>query len=362
MIKNVYIHIPFCKSKCKYCSFFSVPKLEFKEQYLNSLKKEVNTFYKNELIDTLYFGGGTPSLLTNEEFQSLVLMFNLSDTSEVTAELNPETVNYEYLKNLKKSGINRLSFGCQTFNDNILKLIGRRHTAADAENAVKFAQRAGFRNISIDFIYGLPEQTLTDFEMDLNKAIELNIPHVSLYGLKIEDGCYFKKHIPPNLPDEDTQAEMYLKAIEILTKNQFTHYEISNFCKNGFESRHNLNYWNNNTYYGFGASAHGYGNRIRYFNTSNLEEYINNPTEHKGKHKLTKKEQLEEEIFLGFRKMEGINIEQINNKFNINFIKKYGNTINKYLFYQYLKETNSGFTLTDNGILVSNIILADFLE
>ena len=155
---------------------------------------------------------------------------------------------------------------------------------------------------------------------------------------------------------------MYLKAIEILEKNNFEHYEISNFAKSGYESKHNLNYWNNNTYYGFGVAAHGYENETRYFNSANLDEYINKPLQHKSSQKLTKQEQLEEEIFLGFRKMEGINIEKINKKFNIDFREKYSAIINKYISYKFLKETNSGFSLTNEGILISNTILAEFLE
>ncbi len=360
MTKNVYIHIPFCKSKCRYCSFISYPELELKKQYIKALKDEIKFFYKGEKLNTLYFGGGTPSLLTPDEF--LISLFNITTETEITAELNPEKITLEYLKSLKKIGINRLSFGCQTFNDKILKLIGRRHSAQDVENSLKYAIEAGFENISLDFIYGLPEQSIKDFENDLKLAVNSDIKHISLYGLKIDENCYFAQHPPENLPDDDLQAEMYMKAIEILTENNFVHYEISNFAKKGFESKHNLNYWNNNTYYGFGVSAHGYENGIRYYNTSDLKEYINNPLVHKYTHKLTIQEQLEEEIFLGFRKMEGINIEKINKKFNIDFLKKYAHVINKYISYKYLKETNDGFALTANGILISNIILSEFLD
>lgn len=362
MPKNVYIHIPFCKSKCKYCSFVSFPKLEQKENYLDALKKEIHQNYKNEILNTLYFGGGTPSLLTPQEFHDLINIFNINKNTEITAELNPENITFEYLQELKSSGVNRLSFGCQTFNDKILKIIGRRHLAKDVISAVNKAQKAGFENISIDFIYGLPEQKLSDFENDLEKAISLNIQHISLYGLKIDEDCYFAKNPPKKLPNEDTQADMYLKAIEILEKNNFEHYEISNFAKSGYESKHNLNYWDNNTYYGFGVAAHGYENETRYFNSANLDEYINKPLQHKSSQKLTKQEQLEEEIFLGFRKMEGINIEKINKKFNIDFLKKYASTIDKYVSYKYLSDTNTGFKLTNNGILISNTILSEFLE
>lgn len=356
-MKNVYVHIPFCKSKCKYCSFVSFPKLELKETYLQALETEISSRYNGEKLNTLYFGGGTPSVLTNNELNRLISFFNIDENTEVTAELNPETITKSYLEQLN---VNRLSFGCQTFDDKILKLIGRRHSAKDVENAVKFAQKAEFNNISLDFIYGLPSQTLKGFKQDLEHAVSLGVQHISLYGLKIDEDCYFYKNLPENLPDEDMQADMYLAAIETL--KDFEHYEISNFAQKGFHSRHNLNYWDNNSYYGFGVAAHGYEKGIRYFNTSDLNEYINNPITHKNKHKLSEQEQLEEEIFLGFRKMSGINIEEINKKFNIDFRKKYAATVDKYISYKYLSETNTGFKLTTEGILVSNVILSEFIE
>jgi len=331
--------------------------LDLKEKYLEALKEEIQNRYKGEELDTLYFGGGTPSVLTPDEFKQLIDLFNINENTEITAELNPENISVDYLKQLK---VNRLSFGCQTFDDKILKLIGRRHNASDIENAVKSAQKAGFDNISLDFIYGLPTQTIEGFKSDLQYAVSLGIEHISLYGLKIDENCFFYNNPPENLPDEDIQADMYLTAIETL--HDFEHYEISNFSKKGYNSRHNLNYWNNNSYYGFGVASHGYENGIRYFKTSDLDEYINNPATRKGEHKLTKQEQLEEEIFLGFRKMSGINIEKINTKFNIDFRKKYAPTLDKYISYKYLSETNDGFKLTTDGILVSNVILSEFLD
>ena len=359
-MKNVYIHIPFCKSKCKYCSFISFPKLELKEKYLKALRTEILTRYQGEQLNTLYFGGGTPSVLEPKEFKTLISLFDINIDTEITAELNPEKITSEYLKQLKDAGINRLSFGCQTFDNKILKLIGRRHNSKDVENAVAFAHKAGFDNISLDFIYGLPEQNIEGFKKDLQHAISLGVQHISLYGLKIDENCYFFKNPPENLPDEDIQADMYLCAIETL--KDFEHYEISNFSKKGVNSRHNINYWNNNSYYGFGVASHGYENGIRYFNTSDINEYINHSTIHKCEHKLTKQEQLEEEIFLGFRKTEGINIEKINRKFDIDFLKKYRFTLDKYISYKYISETITGFKLTTEGILVSNVILSEFLD
>ena len=362
MTENVYIHIPFCKRKCKYCSFISYPKIELKEKYLNALKYEIANKYKQEELKTIYFGGGTPSLLLPEEFKDIITLFRMNKNTEMTVELNPENLDERYLTELKNIGINRISLGCQTFDDSILKLIGRGHTSNHVINIVKIAQNIGFDNISLDFIYGLPTQTIDGFTKDLKTAINLGVKHISLYGLKIDEGCYFYNHMPQNLPNDDIQAQMYLKAIEILTDNNYEHYEISNFSVKNYESRHNLNYWNNNSYYGFGVAAHGYLDGIRYSNPTTIEKYIKNPEGAQEKHKLTPQEQLEEEIFLGFRRTEGINIQEINDKFNIDFNDKYKNIIRKYTQSGHLEKTPAGYKLTVAGILVSNYILSDFID
>ena len=362
MTENVYIHIPFCKSKCKYCSFLSFTNLELKNTYLQALEKEINCCYKKEPLKTLYFGGGTPSLLDPDDFRKIVKLFNINKNTEITVELNPETITSNYLKKLKKIGINRLSFGCQSFDDEILKNIGRRHLSIDVENSIKYSKDAGFQNVSIDLIYGLPNQTVDMFEKDLWKAVNLDIKHISLYGLKIEPESYFGKNPPNNIPNEDIQADMYLKAIQNLSQNGFEQYEISNFSKKDFYSKHNLNYWNNNTYYGFGLGAHGYENETRYSNAETLDEYITNPTKHKFEKKLSKQEKLEEEIFLGFRKSEGINTNNINKKFDIDFENKYKNVLEKYLELKLLEKSENYYRLTTDGILVSNTILADFID
>ena len=353
-MESAYIHIPFCKSKCKYCSFVSYPKLELKEEYLSALSKEIKAHYKGELLRTLYFGGGTPSLLSADEFENIIKLFNIDKNTEITAEFNPEC------KITKPYPINRVSFGCQTFDDEILKLIGRRHNSSDIKTAVKSAKDSGINNISLDLIYGLPNQTLEMFENDINQAVSLDVQHISLYGLKLDEGCYFAKYPPKNIPDLDCQADMYLKAVNLLKDYGFEHYEISNFSKYGFYSRHNLNYWNNANYYGFGAAAHGYENNVRYSNPIDLKNYIKNPTEHAQTHTLTKQERLEEEIFLGFRKMSGIQVNKINKKFGINFEQKYSQILQKYS--EFFEKTEQSYKLNLNGILISNNILSEFLE
>lgn len=359
MVKNAYIHIPFCKSKCKYCSFISYSRLDLKDDYLNALKKQISAEYKSERLNTLYFGGGTPSLLEVSELKSIIELFNFEDDAEITCEVNPDSVDLEYLSGLRKIGVNRLSIGSQTFNDEILSIIGRRHNSEQIKSAVLNAKQAGFDNISLDFIYGLPNQGLNDFIEDLKTAIEVDIQHISLYGLKIEENCFFDVNPPENLPDSDAQADMYLKAVEILKNNAFEHYEISNFAKVGFESSHNLNYWNNNTYYGLGCAASGYVNKFRYTNEADLEKYIKTPLKKSVNHELSEQEILEEEIFLGFRKLSGINVGEINNKYSIKFENKYDKILQKYS--DYFSQTDKGYTLTLEGIMLSNEILSEFI-
>ncbi len=362
MVKSAYIHIPFCKSKCHYCSFVSFCNTDKKDDYIKKLVAEIKFYYENEPLKTLYIGGGTPSLLSLSEVNHIVSNFSFCDSAEITMELNPEDVCYDYLRGLYDLGINRLSFGCQTFDDDILKLINRRHNSSQVIKVVENARLAGFDNLSLDFIYGLPNQSCEMFVSDLNRAVDLGLEHISLYGLKIEEGCYFSNHLPDNLPDDDMQADMYLKAIETLLNRGYVQYEVSNFSKKGLYSRHNLNYWENGEYYGFGVAAHGYKNGIRYENVDNLKDYINNPYDKKSSHLLSQGEKLEEEIFLGFRKLAGIDVVSINKKYNIDFENKYKKVLDKYINLNLIEKTNGGYKLTIQGILVSNVVLADFIE
>lgn len=360
MTKNAYIHFPFCKSKCNYCTFISFATKNGQKSYIEALESQIKTEYKNETLDTLYFGGGTPSLMEIEAIEKIIKILNLNQNAEITIEINPETVDKNYLSDLKKIGMNRLSIGSQSFDDKILKQIGRNHDSAQIEKVVKEAQEVRFDNISLDFIYGLPNQTTEGFGKDLKKAIELGVQHISLYGLKIDKGCYFYKNSPQNIADSDEQADMFLKAIETLSGEGFEHYEISNFAKENFYSRHNLNYWKNNSYYGFGLAASGYQNNIRYTNTTNLKKYIENPTLKEFTQKLTLQEQLEEEIFLGLRTKSGIDKNKVSEKFEIDFDKKYEKILQKYS--GYIVKTHAGYALSDEGMLLSNEVLSEFIE
>lgn len=361
MTKNAYIHIPFCVKKCNYCAFTSYNNLQRKKDYIDALLVEVNTNYQKEKLNTLYFGGGTPSLLSVEDVSKIISCFNFSENAEVTIEVNPNKLKFEYLSELRRLGINRLSIGAQTFNEQILREIGRLHSVDDIFLSVKNARKSGFKNISLDLIYGLPNQSLADFGISLKKVIEIGVEHISLYGLKIEEDTYFYKNPPQKLPDEDMQADMYLLAKNVLSEAGFSRYEISNFAKKGFESRHNLNYWNANTYYGFGCGAHGYENNIRYENEENLENYILNPLNKKHKYELTKQEKIEEQIFLGFRKTSGIDVNSLKEKFGYDFETCHDQTINKFLKTGHLIKTKQGYALTSTGFLLSNLILSEFL-
>lgn len=365
MTTSAYIHIPFCVKKCKYCSFVSFETLEKQKGYLYSLLKEIDYYYKGESLKTFYIGGGTPSTISIKDLKMIVSKFNFTPECERTIELNPNDVTNEYAKGLKEIGFNRVSLGSQTFDDNILKLIGRRHTSDEIVNAVQILKKNGFENISLDLIYGLPEQTIEGFESDLKQLFELDVQHISLYGLKIDEGSYFYINEPDNLPDDDTQADMYLLANKLAKENGFEHYEVSNYSKIGFNSRHNTNYWECGEYYGFGVSAHGFENGVRYSNKTVLEDYIQNPTDREFGKFLTKQEQLEERIFLGFRLEKGIDVGKINSEFEIDFEDKYKDVLEKYLSTGHILKTEKGYRLSNNeennSFLISNLILSEFI-
>ena len=362
MIEHVYIHIPFCIRKCHYCSFVSGFDVNQKTLYINSLLAEIKKKYNNDKLKTIYFGGGTPSLLSADELNSILSCFNFDKNTEITLEANPETLDLEKFSMLRNYGFNRVSLGIQTFDDNILKLIGRNHNEEKIQLAVETIKNSGFKNISIDLIYGLPNQTINLWKKDLEKAIQLDIQHISSYGLKIEENSTFGKKPPENIPDDEMQAEMYSFLCTFLKENNFNHYEISNFAKTTFESKHNSSYWENKNYYGFGLNASGYEGNIRYKNTSNWNEYITNPLQKAEEEILTQQETLENEIFLALRLTRGINIKEINSKYNINFEEKYKKILEKYTKLSLLRIEKNYCALTEDGFLLSNNIMSEFID
>lgn len=362
MIEHAYIHIPFCKRKCHYCSFISGFNIEKKPEYLSALKSEIKHKYKNEQLKTIYFGGGTPTLLESQELKEILLCFNFDKETEITIEANPETIAKDKLISLYEAGFNRISLGVQTFNNHLLKSIGRNHSEDIIYSAIDNIKQSGFSNISIDLIYGLPNQTMDLWKEDLEKAVALDINHISTYGLKIEENSFFGKNFPQNLPDDEMQAEMFLELCTYLKKYNFIHYEISNFAKEGFNSKHNIAYWKNKNYYGFGLNASGYENNLRYRNISKFEDYIENPQLHEEEEFLSEQETMENEIFLALRLQEGIDIEDLNNKYKINFENKYRKIIKKYADLHLLNIEKHYCRLTEKGILLSNEIMSEFIN
>ncbi|MBQ8847723.1 MAG: radical SAM family heme chaperone HemW [Candidatus Gastranaerophilales bacterium] len=361
MINCVYIHIPFCEKKCNYCAFCSYSALGAKEKYLNALKKEIKFHYKNEILKTIYFGGGTPSLLESEEIKEILSLLNYNSNTQITIECNPNSLNNKKIDEYKNLGINRFSIGIQSFNDEELRLLGRLHNTQKIYETIDLLEENNIENYSIDLMYGIPNQNIKNWENNLDKAIILRPKHISLYGLKIEEGTYFYKYPPKNIATLDEQADMYELAIEKLKKN-YIHYEFSNFATSEkYFSKHNLAYWNREEYYGFGLSASGFINNKRYTNTFNFSQYIKNPTE-KEYEILTIKNAIEEEIFLGLRLIEGINFNLINTKYDIDIIKKYGNIFEKYISNKLMEKTEKGVRLTQKGILLSNEILCEFID
>jgi len=365
---SLYIHIPFCKSKCHYCNFISfADKKNFIDAYFQALFGELEFYFSWELpapLKTLYIGGGTPSVISASYYEKLFDFLKkyviFEENPEITMEINPATVDFDYLQQIAALGINRLSIGAQSFNDKILAKINRKHNSDDIKSAINMAKQAGFNNISLDLIYGLPQQTLDDWQNSLQCAVNLEINHISTYGLKIEPDSYFGKNLPLNIPDDELQSEFYLQGIDFLTKNGFNHYEISNFAKKSYESRHNLTYWLNQEYFGVGIAAHGYLNGERYSNTESFDDYIKNSDKIVSKTKISSEEKLNEEVMLGLRLAQGIDVNKLKQKYGFDFEEKFSREIKKYSGYGMLTFENSVIKLTPQGFLMSNYILSEF--
>jgi oxygen-independent coproporphyrinogen-3 oxidase len=356
-LSSCYIHIPFCKRICSYCDFCKFYyNQELVDKYLNSLETEIKAKYKGECLKTLYIGGGTPSCLDTVYLNKLFKIINLFNTEtsiEFTFECNIEDINEELLKLLKRNGVSRLSIGIQTFNKELLKVLNRRYDE-DAINKIKLANR--YFSVNVDLIYAIPGQTLDDLNNDLDILLSLDIDHISCYSLIIEE--HTKLYIDGQKSiDDQLDLDMYQLICNRL-KN-FHHYEISNFSKTGKESKHNLVYWNNDHYYGFGLSSSGYIDDIRYDNTKNINKYINGNYV-LNKHRLSLNEQIENEFILGLRKLDGINISD--------FYKKYGfkitdlDIVNSLINEGKLKLSRHFLYISNDFIYTSNSILVNFLD
>lgn len=319
-MESVYIHIPFCKHICSYCDFPKVLHIDsFVDDFLESLQREIEDNYDGERIKTIYIGGGTPSCLTKRERIKLfriLEIFNRDPNCEYTFEVNPNDIDEDLLDDIVAGGINRVSIGVESFDPDNLKILEREIDYDDLEKKLELIRRRGIKNINLDLMYAIPNEKINTLKQDLKKLIKLNPTHISTYSLILEDHTKLKND-KIELVDEDTDRKMYDLICEKLKKEGYIHYEVSNFAKEGYESVHNLNYWNNGEYYGFGLGASGYKDAFRYTNTKNLHEYI------EGKYKqesylLTYKDQMDNEIMLGLRKLKGISVDDFYNKYGQN--------------------------------------------
>ncbi|AWC29872.1 radical SAM family heme chaperone HemW [Bacillus cytotoxicus] len=377
MMQAAYIHIPFCQHICHYCDFNKVfIERQPVDQYLEYLEKEiVNTVQKAPFkqMKTIFVGGGTPTALNMKQTKKLLDIINrrlrpFAPNCEVTFEANPGDLPKEKLNLLLEGGVNRISFGVQTFRDELLKKIGRKHTREDAFVAIREAQEVGFTNINIDLIYALPGQTIEDVKETLNIAFTLGVQHFSAYSLIVEPKTVFYNLMNKGklrLPGEEHEAKMYEMVMDEMEKHGYHQYEISNFAKEGHESRHNLTYWNNEAYYGFGAGAHSYINGERIQNVGPLKQYFAKIDEtgfpYLDVHQVTEKERMEEELFLGLRKTKGVLKKAFQQKFGVKMEDVFANQLAHNKAHGLLEEKDGHVCLTRTGKLLGNEVFQSFL-
>lgn len=380
MSHSLYIHIPFCIKRCIYCDFVSgIYDPEKSAAYIRALKKELTVIPDKKPLSTIYIGGGTPTALSTDLLSELINhifdSFKVAENYEATIEANPGTLDRDKLQLLHSSGINRISMGVQSFDDKELSFLGRIHTSEEAEQAVYLARDAGFKDIGIDLIYGIPGQEMSTWNKSLEMAVSLKPEHISTYELTVEKKTalhdYLKENRLTDTADENKIIDIYEHTIDYLTSNGFIHYEISNFARPGHVSRHNLNYWDRGEYYGAGLGAHSFMNGKRFRNTDNLEEYMkavsNGRSPVKEQEDITDDMALSEAIFLGLRKTEGIKIESISKRYNKNILSYYQNEIKDLQEAGLIEITVSDCSyetvlrLTRKGLLVSNEIFMKFI-
>ncbi len=370
---GIYIHIPFCTKKCHYCSFNSVENQQrLIEPYISALLKEIegrSSDVKQYKAKSIYIGGGTPTILKASHLNMILdgcrRHFSLQRNIEITIEANPKTVDDNKLLELKSAGFNRISIGIQSFNDEELKLLGRQHNSDDGIYAFMSARDADFDNIGIDLIYGIPNQKIEDWENTLNKAIKLEPEHISIYSLSIENGTLFDKYTTENkiLPlSDDEAADMYNTAYTKLKQEGYIPYEISNFSKPGYFSKHNQIYWNNEEYIGIGAGAYSYINKKRLWNVSDIKKYIEkNGKAIEGQEDLKTAQILAETIMVRLRTIDGIDICRLNSMFKIDFLKQYKEKISKLTAAGLIEIADNHLRLTRKGILLMNEVAVEFV-
>ena len=399
---GIYIHIPFCRSRCIYCGFYSTTALDLRQRYVDALCREMEIrgtgcMISNDSLDqgpvppisTIYLGGGTPSQLSFEQLRQLFIYINkvypLTSTKEITIEVNPDDVTAEYASQLSQLPVNRVSMGIQTFDDQRLRFLHRRHTAHQAIEAVSILHAAGIRNLSVDLMYGFPGETLSEWQSDIDSALALNVEHISAYCLMVEEGtplhrmlqqhngdcplCEQRSELQGDCPqcvDEETERQMYYTLIDRLTAAGYEHYEISNFAKKGFRSRHNSSYWNGTPYIGLGAAAHSYDIRSRSWNVADIHEYIDGIE--RGE-RLFEEELLDDDtryndaVTVGLRTCEGINLDAFSKKYRDYCMKN----ARRYLDDGLLELSVVGnlqsptLHLTRRGLFVSDMVMSDLM-
>lgn len=371
---GIYVHIPFCKQKCYYCDFVSYcTKDNLIEDYVKAVEKEIELKNIKSTITTIYIGGGTPSYIDSNYIKEIVNKIfekNVSKEAEITIEVNPGTVTSEKLQDYKDCGINRLSIGLQSTQDELLKKIGRIHNFEEFLNTYKMAKKIGFKNINIDLMIGLPGQRISDLKDSLEKVVKLKPKHISVYSLIVEEGTPISEKIQKGeleLPDEETERNMYWYVKNTLELNGYIHYEISNFAKKGYYSKHNMNCWEQKEYLGIGSAAHSYRDITRYSNTTNVEEYIKNVKQNKLErnriiHEIQKEDDTKKEfMLLGLRKIEGIKISDFKNKFGDNPIYLYRTELNKLVEEKLIIVDDDNIRLTNKGIDLANLVWEEFV-
>ena len=368
---GLYIHIPFCKSKCLYCDFCSVAGKveELASDYVASLKKCLAEYAKRAegyLVDTIYIGGGTPTVLPasliGEVLDVCFSEFNVMQGAEISCETNPATASLEYLSRLRGVGVNRLSIGLQSMQDNELRSLGRIHSAKDFLDTFEGARTAGFDNISLDLMYGIPEQTMDSFKDTLRKAIELSPEHISAYCLKVEEGTPFGKMGEELvLPDDDTVSDMYEECVRMLANAGYCRYEISNFSKKGRESRHNMRYWIGSEYLGIGAAAHSYFGGERFAFSPNITAFANGEFSVCETEKIEGREELCEYVMLRMRLSEGIDAEDFERRFGRTFEDEFP-SIRRFIDSGHVLCADDRYRFSDEGFFVSSYILSEILD
>ncbi len=372
---GIYVHIPFCKKKCKYCDFISFSCFEKKEEeYVNCLIKEIENKKCSNIVSTIYIGGGTPSIIDSKNvvkiLDSIYSNFNVLDNAEITIEVNPGTVTREKLLDYKSAGINRISIGLQSTENRILELIGRIHTYEEFLNTYKLSREIGFKNINVDLMLAIPTQTEEELISSVEEIIALNPEHISLYSLILEEGTELESLISKKeleLLDENIERKMYWDTKKVLEKNGYNHYEISNFSKKGFESNHNVDCWNQEEYLGFGLAAHSYYRRKRFSNIDNLEKYLENIKNMEFEkntelHEVQNKQnEMREFMMIGLRKIEGVKISDFEKKFRINPLFYFRFEISKLTDEELLEVDLDNIKLTKKGLDFANQVFEEFV-